>query len=194
MTIAIVWILAFFLGSIPFGLILAKIRKVDIRQHGSGNIGATNVARTLGKTAGIFTLVGDVGKGYLACWIADTWLGLPWQVAGAGLLAYMGHIYSVFLKFKGGKGVATGLGIFLFVMPLSAGSAAVLFILNLLVSRYVSISSIVAAMSMPIFGFLYHYPSPYIYIAVVTAFMTLYKHQDNINRLIQGTESKFIRK
>jgi len=83
---------------------------------------------------------------------------------------------------------------FLFLMPLGAGSAAVLFILNLLVSRYVSISSIVAAMSMPIFGFLYHYPRPHIYIAVVTAFMTLYKHQDNITRLIQGTESKFIRK
>ncbi len=194
MTQAFVWILSYFLGSIPFGVVLAKSKKIDLRQHGSGNIGATNVTRTLGKTAGLLTLAGDCGKGYLACWIAESLLAIDWKIGLAGLLAFLGHIFSVFLKFKGGKGIATGLGIYLFLMPLAGLTALGLFILNLLINRYVSISSMLAAISVPITGYLLSSPLPYIYVSIIAAIITIYKHKENIQRLINGTERKFMKK
>ena len=132
MEITLVCLFAYLLGSIPFGVLLAKLKHVDLRQHGSGNIGATNVARTLGKTAGILTLLGDCGKGYLAPWVAGLLLDTHWGIAMAGLMAFLGHIFSVFLKFKGGKGVATGLGVFLFLMPEAGLSSIVVFVISLI--------------------------------------------------------------
>ena len=194
MKITLVCMLAYLLGSIPFGVVLAKLRRVDLRQHGSGNIGATNVNRTLGKTAGILTLVGDCGKGYLAVWIAGQLLETQWAVAVAGLMAFLGHVFSIFLKFKGGKGVATGLGIFLYLMP-SAGLASIgIFAVSLAFTRYVSVSSLLAAISIPWFGIYFQEPGPSIYVATAAAIITAIRHRENIQRLVEGTESKFIKK
>ena len=194
MDIALVCLLAYLLGSIPFGVVFAKVRRVDIRQHGSGNIGATNVARTLGKTAGILTLLGDCGKGYLAVWIAGQLLESQWGVAVAGLMAFLGHVFSIFLKFKGGKGVATGLGIFLYLIPGAALFSIGVFAITLAITHYVSISSMVAAISIPCFGIYLQAPKPYIYVATAAAIITVIRHHDNIRRLMEGTEGKFVRK
>lgn len=194
MDIALVCLLAYLLGSIPFGVVFAKVRRVDIRQHGSGNIGATNVARTLGKTAGILTLLGDCGKGYLAVWIAGQLLESQWGVAVAGLMTFLGHVFSIFLKFKGGKGVATGLGVFLYLIPGAALFSIGVFAITLAITHYVSISSIVAAISIPCFGIYLQAPKPYIYVAAAAAIITVIRHHDNIRRLMEGTEAKFVKK
>ncbi|MEK9629375.1 MAG: glycerol-3-phosphate 1-O-acyltransferase PlsY [Nitrospinota bacterium] len=186
--------MAYLCGSIPFGVVLAKAQNIDIRKHGSGNIGATNVARTMGKKAGLFTLAGDVLKGWGMVFLADLWFQKPIYVAIAGLVVYLGHLFSIFLKFKGGKGVATGLGVFGFVMPIATLISMGVFALSLKVSGYVSLSSILAAISLPILGIFFKMPLPYIYLAVIVGLFTLQKHHDNIVRLIQGTEAKFLKK
>lgn len=194
MTPIVIWIASYLIGSIPFGVIIAKISKIDIREHGSGNIGATNVARTLGKKLGLLTLIGDVGKGAAAVGIADQMLDKSNDVAIAGLMAFTGHLFSIFLKFKGGKGVATGLGIFVYLMPLATLSAAVVFALAMAITRYVSIGSMLAAISLPLFGTLFKITPAYIYAAVIVALLIVWKHKDNIQRLMGGTESKFLKK
>ena len=194
MEITFICLLAYLLGSIPFGVVLAKFKQVDLRQHGSGNIGATNVARTLGKTAGILTLLGDGGKGYLATWIAGQLLEAQWAVAVAGLMAFLGHIFPIFLKFKGGKGVATGLGVFLYLMPWAGLSAIGIFAGCLAFTRYVSVSSILAAISLPWLGIYFQAPGPSVYVATAAAILTSIRHHENIQRLIDGTESKFVGK
>ena len=191
MKITLVFLFAYLLGSIPFGVVLAKFKGVDLRKHGSGNIGATNVNRTLGKAAGILTLLGDCGKGYLAAWVAGQLLETPWGIAGAGLMAFLGHIFSIFLKFKGGKGVATGLGVFLYLMPEAALSSMGVFALSLALTRYVSVSSILAAISIPGLGIYFGASGPFISVAAAAAIITSIRHHENIQRLIDGTESKF---
>ena len=194
MDITLVCLFAYLLGSIPFGVVLAKFKRVDLRQHGSGNIGATNAARALGKTAGILTLLGDCGKGYLAAWAAGQLLETEWGVAAAGLMAFLGHIFSIFLKFKGGKGVATGLGVFLSLIPEAALSAIAVFVVVLAFTRYVSLSSILAAISIPWFGIYFGASGPSVYVAVAAAIITTIRHHENIQRLIEGTESKIGKK
>lgn len=194
MEITLVCLAAYLLGSIPFGVVLARFKRVDLRQHGSGNIGATNVARTLGKTAGVLTLAGDCGKGYLATWIAGQLLDVQWAVALAGLMAFLGHIFSVFLKFKGGKGVATGLGVFLYLMPWAGVSSIAVFAVCLAFTRYVSVSSILAAISIPWLGIYFQAPGPSVYVATAAAILTAFRHHENVQRLIDGTESKFLGK
>lgn len=188
------FLLAYLCGSIPFGVLLAKAQSIDIREHGSGNIGATNVARTLGKKAGLITLAGDVFKGWLIVFLASLWFEKPIVVALAGLAVFLGHLYSLFLKFKGGKGVATGLGVFSFIMPLPTLVSAAVFALCLKVSGYVSLSSVLAAIVLPILGIYFKMPLPYVYLAVIVALFTLQKHHDNIMRLVEGTEAKFLKK
>ncbi len=194
MTLALTWLFAYLLGSIPFGVLLAKFRRVDLRQHGSGNIGTTNVLRTLGKTAGALTLIGDCGKGYLAGWVAGKVLEAQWEVAVAALAAFLGHIFSVFLKFKGGKGVATGLGIFLYLMPWAGLAAIGIFTVSLVITRYVSVSSLLAAVSIPWFGLYFKAPGPFIYVAAAAAMVTAFRHYENLQRLVDGTENKFMKK
>jgi len=194
MKITLVCLFAYLLGSIPFGVLLAKFRRVDLRQHGSGNIGATNVARTLGKTAGILTLLGDCGKGYLAVWVAGLLLEAQWGVAVAGLMAFLGHVFSVFLKFKGGKGVATGLGVFLYLMPEAGLSSIGVFAVSLAFTRYVSVSSILAAISIPWFGIYFGATGPSVYVATAAAIITAIRHHENIQRLVDGKEAKFGKK
>jgi glycerol-3-phosphate acyltransferase PlsY len=194
MEIALICIFAYLLGSIPFGVVLAKLRRVDLREHGSGNIGATNVSRTLGKTAGILTLLGDGGKGYLAVWIAGQVLDVQWAVAVSGLMAFLGHIFSIFLKFRGGKGIATGLGVFLYLMPWAGLASIGVFAVTFIFTRYVSVSSLLAAISIPWLGIYFKAPGPSIYVATAAVIITAIRHRENIQRLVDGTENKFIKK
>ncbi len=182
---------AYLLGSIPTGLLLAKAWGVDIRTTGSGNIGATNVYRSLGRRVGVMTLVGDCFKGLVPVLVARG-LGLPvaW-VAAVGLAAFLGHIYTVFLGFKGGKGVATALGVFLGVSPLSVLLALVVFALVLWKGRYVSLASITAAAVMPFIVALLDRQPVIIAMTVLIALLVIYKHRENIARLRNGTESRF---
>ena len=199
----IVGIAAYLLGSIPFGLILVRIfRKQDIRTQGSGNIGATNVIRSGGKGLGAVTFLLDAAKGYLAVLLA-------WQIgsylhqtqyqtqnlaATAAICAILGHIYTVWLGFKGGKGVATGFGVFLGIAPLSALVALIAFILIFALSRYVSLASILAAAVFPLAALLRrHEPLTPFMIAVVILLplLVIVKHHANIRRLLAGTEYRF---
>ena len=189
--ISILCLLAYLCGSIPFGMLIAKTQNIDIREHGSGNIGATNVTRIMGKKAGFITLIGDVLKGWAIVFLASQWFEKPIFIALAGFMVFFGHLYSIFLRFKGGKGVATGLGIFSFIMPLPTLFSSGVFILSLKLSGYVSLSSILAAISLPILGIFFKIPLPYIYLASIVGLFTLQKHHENIIRIVQGTEAKF---
>ena len=192
--ILILCLLAYLFGSIPFGMLLAKTQNIDIREHGSGNIGATNVTRIMGKKAGFITLIGDVLKGWAIVFLASQWFEKPIFIALAGFMVFFGHLYSIFLRFKGGKGVATGLGVFSFIMPLPTLFSSGIFVLSLKVSGYVSLSSILAAISLPILGIFFKMPLPYIYLASIVGLFTLQKHHENIIRIVQGTEAKFLKK
>ncbi len=184
-------IASYLLGSIPTGLLLGKAFGVDIRTAGSGNIGATNVYRTLGRKVGVMTLAGDCLKGLLPV-LAARWLACPdvWLMA-AGLAAFLGHVYTVFLRFKGGKGVATALGVFLGVSPLSVLIALVVFALVLWKWRYVSLASITAAAAMPLVIATVDRRPLIIAMTILIAALVVWKHRDNIARLKAGTENKF---
>lgn len=188
----IVVIAAYLMGSIPTGLLLAKaFGGVDIREAGSGNIGATNVYRTMGRKVGLLTLVGDCLKGVVPVVVAYA-LGFDslW-VAIVGLAAFLGHVYTVFLGFKGGKGVATALGVFLAVSYPSVLIALAVFVLVLLKWRYVSLASITAAAVMPSLVALIDRSPETVAMSVVIAAMVIYRHKENIKRLKAGTENKF---
>jgi glycerol-3-phosphate acyltransferase PlsY len=182
---------AYFLGSIPTGLLLAKAAGVDIRASGSGNIGATNVYRTLGRSVGVMTLVGDCLKGLLPVLLAkylhlaDSW------VAAVGLAAFLGHVYTIFLGFKGGKGVATALGVFLGVAPLAVGGALLVFVGVVWQWRYISLGSISAAAAIPVLVALLYPRPPLLIMTVIIAALVIWKHKENIARLRAGTENKF---
>jgi glycerol-3-phosphate acyltransferase PlsY len=183
---------AYLVGSIPTGLLLAKaFGGVDIRSTGSGNIGATNVYRTMGRKVGILTLVGDCLKGVVPVVVASGF-GLPvaW-IAVVGLAAFLGHVYTVFLGFKGGKGVATALGVFLAVSPLAVLAALAVFSLVLYKWRYVSLASITSAALMPSLVALIDKNPAMVGMSLVIAALVIYKHKENIQRLKAGTENKF---
>jgi glycerol-3-phosphate acyltransferase PlsY len=199
----IVGVIAYLLGSIPFGLILVRIfRKQDIRTQGSGNIGATNVIRSGGKGLGAVTFLLDAAKGYIAVKAAQL-LAVHLHIGGremlnlmatAAICAIIGHIYTVWLGFKGGKGVATGFGVFLGITVVAALIALGAFILVFALSRYVSLASIVAAITFPLAALLIpHEPLTPFMIAVVILLplIVIAKHHANILRLLAGTEYRF---
>ena len=184
-------IVSYLLGSIPFGFLLMKFSQgQDIRSFGSGNIGATNVFRK-SRVTGILTLILDAGKGYLAVVIA-CWLSAdPKWPAIAALAAIAGHIFPLWLKFRGGKGVATGCGAFLaFCLP-AVGTTLVLFVVVLALTRYISAASIAATALFPFWAYLYGYPAPVLFWGGAGALLIIIKHHQNIRRLISGTENKF---
>jgi glycerol-3-phosphate acyltransferase PlsY len=185
-------LVAYLIGAIPVGLlVVGAIGRGDVRQHGSGNIGATNVLRTAGRLAGLLTLAGDVAKGYLATLLGGTLAGgdaLGFAVCGVAAVA--GNCWPVYLRFRGGKGVATGLGVFLRLMPLATVGAAVVWLAVVGASRYVSLASVVGAGSAPVWAGLLSYPRPLVVAAVVVALIVIARHKDNLLRLARGTERR----
>lgn len=207
-------IVAYLLGSIPFGYLIVRAREgADIRETGSGGTGATNVSRRAGKAAGILTLVLDAIKGAAAILIARVILGLPvfaatgesttaefgeWWIGLAAILVIVGHMFPIWLAFRGGKGVATGVGVFLVLAPVALAGAGAIFLVIVMLTRYVSLGSIAAAATIPLFVWLQHgLISPVsglrstMCAAVGGASLIIFAHRANIQRLLQGTESKF---
>jgi len=186
--------LAYFLGSVPVGILLSKMKGTDPRKVGSGNIGATNVMRAAGKTTGALTLIGDALKGFLPVAVALL-LGEPKLiVAAVGLSAFLGHLFPIFLKFRGGKGVATALGVYLGLDPFAVLIVVIIFVLITLKWRFVSLGSLVGAAIMPPLLYFLNAPDQYIYLVLMMGALIFIKHRDNIRRLISGTESKITRK
>lgn len=184
-------IISYFLGSIPFGYLLVKLAQgKDIRSYGSGNIGATNVFRK-SRLTGILTLLFDAGKGALAVAIAAWMGGSPAWMAIAAVAAIVGHIFPVWLKFKGGKGVATGCGAFLALCPWAVLTTLVVFVLVLATTRYISAASIAATALFPVWAYLYSFPAPIYLWGTAGALLIVAKHNQNIRRLLSGTENKF---
>ena len=204
MTPLILWIvtltIAYFIGSIPTGYLLVRVfHQQDVRETGSGNIGATNVARTGGTALGVATLVLDVLKGVLAVVFAQhmaQWSGFPngYKLeAIAGLFAVLGHIFSVWLRFEGGKGVATALGVFFAMMPLTALTAVIIFAIVFAITRYVSLASIVGAACLGIMSVIFDTRRDLVVDLVYLALpiLVIAKHHGNISRLLSRTEPKF---
>ncbi len=195
---------AYLLGSLPTGFLVARAKGVDIRTVGSGNIGATNAMRVLGKPAGIFVLLMDALKGYAACtWLVSLALKFftvapeqvePLQII-AGICAVLGHNYTCWLRFKGGKGIATTAGVFLALAPWALLIALMVFIAAVLVTRYVSVGSIVAAIALPVTVWVMT-PHDLFLCLITTALglMAIYKHKTNLQRLVAGTESRLGKK
>ena len=197
-TLIAIPVAAYLLGSIPFGFLLSRLfGTVDIRKEGSGNIGATNVARVAGPVAGALTLLLDVGKGAGAVWLAVRLANASalWMMI-AGFCALLGHCFPIWLGFRGGKGVATAAGVFLVLCPLALLGAAILFLLVVIYWRFVSLGSISAAAAMPLLIYFFwapHHAPPYVvtFGSLAVALLIVYKHDGNIQRLVQGNEPRF---
>ena len=187
-------VLAYLLGSLPFGYVLVKLRGGgDVRALGSGSTGATNVARTLGPGAGLLVLALDAGKGYAAIWLAARLSegDMRWTAA-AGVAAIVGHSFPVFIRFRGGKSVATGLGVFLFLTPLAVAACLGVWLSALAIWRYVSLSSMLATAAYPVLAYaLYHPTLPVLLTGAVGACIIVFRHHANIRQLMAGTENKF---
>jgi glycerol-3-phosphate acyltransferase PlsY len=198
---ALTLVIAYLLGSIPTGFLVAKARGVDIRAVGSGNIGATNVFRILGKAAGSFVLLADAAKGWVAVFFVAKLLAawfypgaspraLAWFQLGAGVAAILGHIYTCWLHFKGGKGIATSAGALLALMPGAVLVALGVWILVFALSRYVSLASICAAFVLPFAAWLLDASITRVVAIAALAVLAIYKHKSNIKRLMNGTENR----
>jgi glycerol-3-phosphate acyltransferase PlsY len=191
---------AFLLGSIPTGYLVARAKGVDIRKHGSGNIGATNVFRTLGKPLGIFVFLVDALKGFAAVWLGSHYgAGSEWAGIIAAVTAIAGHNYTPWLGFKGGKGIATSAGVLLALMPWAVLAIAVVWVLVFKISRYVSLASICAAAALPVaVGLLWFVGcggnGPLLAFSLAISALAIWRHRTNIQRLRAGTESRFERK
>jgi acyl phosphate:glycerol-3-phosphate acyltransferase len=198
LTLPVLLVIAYLLGSIPFGLLFARIfARKDIREVGSGNIGATNVTRIAGPLPGILTLLFDAGKGALAVLLAARASDLnATTMMLAALAALLGHCYPIWLRFKGGKGVATGLGIFTALAPFAGLSSLAVFIIVAITWRFASLASIAAAASMPLLIYLFWAPGhapplPIIFGTLFATTLVIYKHNANLQRLVEGTEPRF---
>lgn len=178
-------------GSVPSGLWLVQaFHGIDIRNYGSKNIGTTNVFRTVGPKTAVLVLIADAFKGILAVGIMSYFFHNPLLDVVTALGALLGHNYSLFLGFKGGKGVATALGLLIFMMPKVAVASFGIWLVCVLLTRYVSLGSIMAAIFTPPLAWYLGYPSAYVIFSVVAAFFVVLRHKENIHRLLTGTESK----
>jgi acyl phosphate:glycerol-3-phosphate acyltransferase len=199
----LILIIAYLLGSIPFGYLIVRAKKgADVRESGSGGTGATNVSRRAGKLAGVVTLLLDAMKGALAVllarWLLTDDFGINWWVAAVAVLAVLGHCFPIWLGFRGGKGVATGVGVFLSLNPLAVACAAAVFMLVVVVTRYVSLGSILAAAAFPLFVWLLSQSvrpvqnlAPVMAASIAAGALIVLMHRANIGRLLRGTESRF---
>lgn len=191
-------VLSYLMGAIPFGLVVGKVAGIDVREQGSKNIGATNVSRILGKKLGFITLLCDLLKGLIPLLVAAYFLPendqkIAW-VCGCGVAAVLGHMYPIYLKFKGGKGVATGLGVFLFLSPLSILISLVIFIATVWMTGFVSAGSLAASALIPIWLLLMGKHWVVVLAAAVIAMLIWVKHHENIGRLIKGEEKSWKKK
>ncbi len=194
--------MSYLLGSIPFGYLIVSAKTgSDVRQTGSGGTGATNVSRRAGKVAGIATLILDAVKGAAAVWFAKFMTSgmdhAAWYIGMAGIAAMLGHIFPVWLSFRGGKGVATGVGVFAVLAPFAVLSAGVIFVVIVLITRYVSLGSMIAGLCIPLFIWIETLIRPVagaaalIASASVGAALIFYAHRANIGRLLDHTENRF---
>jgi glycerol-3-phosphate acyltransferase PlsY len=189
---AVVLAVAFLLGSIPFGVLLARRRGVDLKKVGSGNIGATNAARALGKKAGGVVLLLDTLKAFAPTLVAARWLApdRPELAAAAGFAAFVGHIYSPWLRFRGGKGVACALGAFLALAPLATLVAGGVCALVVVATRIGSLGSLLGTAALVPALLAFHQPRPYVVLAVAMLVLIVWRHRDNLRRLARGQENK----
>ena len=191
MNLALLALLGYAIGSIPFSFLVARLFGVqDVRTVGSGNVGATNVLRSAGKIPGLLALVLDGLKGAVTVWIVRSISTAETDVCLAGLFAVIGHLYPVWLGFRGGKGVATGAGLFLPLAPKALGIAVIVFAVTLGLFRFASLASIVASLSLPLGAYLLGAPKVVTLTALLAASMVVVKHRANILRLRQGVEPK----
>ena len=186
----ILTILSYLLGSVPAGFLVGSSAGVDVRSAGSGNIGATNVARTLGWKKGLVTLFADVAKGFLPVLAAHLLHLGNAAAAAAGLAAFAGHLYPVFLRFKGGKGVATATGVYLAAMPLGILVVVGVFVLVMLAARRVSLASLSASVLAPVVAWTLSYPEEVAWMSLVIGFLVVVRHRENIRRLMAGEEPR----
>jgi acyl phosphate:glycerol-3-phosphate acyltransferase len=184
-------VFAYLLGSVPSGYVLGKLAGVDVRKTGSGNVGATNVARVVGKRQGVLTLLFDMAKGLLPVVLGRKMdLGTT-AIAITGIAAFIGHLYPVYLRFKGGKGVATALGVLLALAPLATAVLSLVFTIVVGCSRIVSLGSIVAAAAVPVTLWVLSYPPPLVGVGAFLGAMIIWRHRSNIQRLLAGNEPRF---
>jgi glycerol-3-phosphate acyltransferase PlsY len=194
---AILVIGAYLLGSIPFGLIISRaVARLDITQAGSGNIGATNVAREVGLRWGVVTLVADTLKGWVPVTVAQHFLPLSAHGAEAfagiaGLSALLGHQFSIYNRFRGGKGIATALGVFLALSPISCLFSGAVFLGAVLIWGYVSLGSIVAALTLPVWLYILDHSTSLILLSIVMSLLITFLHRANLRRLFQGKERRW---
>lgn len=181
---------AYLAGSIPFGIVVGRgLFGVDPRMVGSGNIGAANSMRALGPLGAVLVLAGDILKGAIPTLLATHWLGYGhWGVAAVGLATIVGHNWSIFLHFKGGKGVATGLGVLVVLSWPATAVFGIVWLLTVALTRYSSLGSILGSASVPVSLVLLHAPVPYEIYALIALALVLWRHAENISRLIAGTE------
>ena len=192
MTFFCLIILSYFFGAIPSGVWIGKIFKnIDVRDYGSKNSGATNSYRILGAKLGVIVLVMDILKGFVSLYIASKFDLKYNDLVILGLVAILAHTFSCFISFKGGKGVATSLGVFLFLIPVITLILLVIFILVVYFTKYISLGSITAAFLLPIFTFFTHRDSYLFALSVIIGIFVIYRHKTNISRLLSGTENKF---
>jgi glycerol-3-phosphate acyltransferase PlsY len=183
----------YLIAAIPTGVVLTRLMGgEDVRQKGSGNIGATNVYRVAGKLAGVLTLAGDSLKGFLPLLAYKSWLApTPTQLGIASAIAIIGHCYPIYLRFKGGKGVATALGIFLVLSPKAVLGALIVFVLAVGITRFISLGSVLAALSAPLLILMLNHPQPIFLATLFIAALVIWRHRTNIHRLLDGSESSF---
>ncbi len=191
MNAALLALMGYAIGSIPFSFLVARLFGVkDVRTVGSGNVGATNVMRSAGKVPGILALLLDGLKGAATVWIARALSSSEMEICLAGLFAVIGHLFPVWLGFQGGKGVATGAGLFIPLAPGALGAAILVFVITLAAARYVSLASILASLSLPVAAYLLGAGPVVSSTALVAALMVVAKHHANIGRLAKGVEPK----
>lgn len=190
-------VIAYLFGALPCGVWLGKgTKNIDIREHGSKNSGATNAYRILGPKYGIMVLIMDALKGYIPLYLANIFGIGGVEIILLGLVAILGHTFSFFLQFKGGKGVATSLGVFLFLMPKVIGILVLVFIITVGITRYISLGSVICSALLPILAFFMPVRDsatrvPLVVISLVVGIFVIYKHKANIARLMDGKENKF---
>jgi glycerol-3-phosphate acyltransferase PlsY len=188
--VALTILAAYLIGSIPFALILARRWGTDLRVAGSGNLGAANVLRTSGVTAGILVALLDMAKGAASVWIAERVSADPGLPAAAGVAAIVGHIYPVWLRFRGGKGVATACGVFSMLTPLALPPALAIFAAVVWLTKYISLGSLLASLALPPIAYALGSPSSAVLAALAAATIIAFRHRANVGRLRTGTERR----